>query len=205
MLEKWEIEADIKIKDKFEKTVKIYMLKLSDAISYYLPEAPKKEIINYDFVKKAEPVIIGGNVYFPDYKMKVGNRDVYINITGKTYFKQDNEIKKNLKGTANWENVYIMRQKDKKIRGEIAFYEDIDFPALKSILEEKYSTKKTLNKELDDNSIDSIKKELDKLYPETEKMFDYVESQGLIPERVLPALGYKLKWRGLDIIVTKND
>ncbi|HII81821.1 MAG TPA: DUF790 family protein, partial [Ferroplasma sp.] len=66
MLEKWEIEADIKIKDKFEKTVKIYMLKLSDAISYYLPEAPKKEIINYDFVKKAEPVIIGGNVYFPD-------------------------------------------------------------------------------------------------------------------------------------------
>ncbi len=205
MLEKWEIEADIKIKDKFEKTVKIYRLKLSDAISYYLPEAPKKEIINYDFVKKAEPIIIGGNVYFPDYKMKVGNRDVYVNITGKTYFKQDNEIKKNLKGTVSWENVYIMRPKDKKIKGEIAFYEDIDFPALKSILEEKYSAKKTLNKELDDNSIDSIKRELDKLYPETEKMFDYVESQGLIPERVLPALGYKLKWRGLDIIVTKND
>lgn len=204
-LENWAIEADIKIKDKFEKTVKVYKLKLSDTVSYYLPEYPKTDSINYDFVKKAQPLIVNGTVYFPDYVMKIGDKTVYINITGKTYARQDNEIKENLKGTVNWENIFILRQKDKKMKDEIAFYEDIDFPALKSILSKKYSEKKKLNGELDDNSVDSIKKELEKLYPQTEKMFDYVESQGLIPERVLPALGYKLKWRGLDIIVTKND
>ncbi|MGE9810935.1 DUF790 family protein [Ferroplasma acidiphilum] len=204
-LENWAIEADIKIKDKFEKTVKVYKLKLSDTVSYYLPESNKTDSINYDFVEKAQPLIVNGTVYFPDYVMKIGDKTVYINITGKTYARQDNEIKENLKGKVNWENIFILRQKDKKMKGEIAFYEDIDFPALKSILSEKYSAKKKLNGELDDNSVDSIKKELEKLYPQTEKMFDYVESQGLIPERVLPALGYKLKWRGLDIIVTKND
>jgi hypothetical protein len=62
-----------------------------------------------------------------------------------------------------------------------------------------------LNSELDEGSVKTIKKELEKLYPQTDKMFDYVESQGLIPERVLPAMGYKLKWRGLDIVITKND
>ncbi len=205
MLEKWTVEADIKIKDKFEKTVKIYKLKIGDAISYYLPESRKNENINYNFVSRAEPLIIEGNIYFPDYKMKIGDQDVYINITGKTYAKKDNEIKNNLRGKVNWENIYLIRQKDKKIKGEIVFYDDIDFPSLKSILEEKYSKKKTLKNELDENSIESIKKELDKLYPETEKMFEYLESQGLIPERVLPAMGYKLKWRGLDITVIKKD
>ncbi len=205
-LEKWSINADIKIKDKFEKTVKVYSLKLSDTVSYYLPEMHNNnDDINYDYVKKAQPLVVGNNVYFPDYEMKIGDKTIYINITTRTYARQDDEIKKNLNDTVNWENIYIIHQKDKKIKGEITFYEDIDFPVLKSILKEKYSAKKKLNMELDNNSVDSIKKELEKLYPQTEKMFGYVESQGLIPERVLPALGYKLKWHGLDIVVTKND
>jgi predicted nuclease of restriction endonuclease-like RecB superfamily len=205
MLEKWVIEADIKIKDKFEKTVKVYKLKLSDAISYYLPESKKSESTGYDYVTRAGPLIIDGNAYFPDYKMKIYDKDVYINITGKTYAKRDNEIKKNLLGKVIWENVYIARQADKKIKEAIVFNGDIDFPALKSMLEEKYSGKKALNNELDKASIESLKKEVDRLYPKTEKMFEYLESQGMIPERVLPAMGYKLKWHGLDITVIKKD
>ncbi|WP_175266569.1 hypothetical protein [Acidiplasma cupricumulans] len=43
------------------------------------------------------------------------------------------------------------------------------------------------------------------MYPDTEKIINYIESEGLIPERLLPALGYKLKWRGLDLIIVKNN
>ena len=110
-----------------------------------------------------------------------------------------------MKGKADWENIYVLDQKDKKVKDGIIFYGDIDFHSLRSILEEKYSGKKQLNSELDDSSINSIKKELANLYPDTERMFAYIESQGLVPERVLPAMGYKLKWRGLDIVVTKKD
>ncbi len=204
-LEKWSVEGDIKVKDKFEKTVKMYKLNLSDAVSYYLPQNFQREEIPYDFVHRADPLIVDGEVYFPDYVIKVSGRDVYINITSKYLSKRDEEIKQKLKGKADWENIYVLDQKDKKIKNGIIFYGDIDFQSLKSSLEEKYSGKKQITSELDDSSIDSIKKELEKLYPDTEKMFAYVESQGLVPERTLPAMGYKLKWRGLDIIVVRKD
>ncbi|MCL4452650.1 MAG: DUF790 family protein [Candidatus Thermoplasmatota archaeon] len=204
-LEKWSIEGDIKVKDKFEKTVKMYKLNLSDAVSYYLPQNLQKEEITYDFVRRADPLIVDGDVYFPDYVIRIFDRDIYINITSKYLSKRDEEIKRKLKGKADWENIYVLDQKDKAIKDGIIFYGDINFQSLKSILEEKYSGKKQLNSELDDSSIGSIKKELEKLYPDTDKMFAYIESQGLVPERVLPAMGYKLKWRGLDIIVLKKD
>ena len=204
-LDHWSIEGDIKVKDKFEKTVKVYKLNLSDAVSYYLPQNVHKEDDSYDFVRRAEPLIVEGEVYFPDYVIKVVDRDIYINITSKYRSKEDEGIKKKLKGKADWENIYVLDQKDKKVKDGIIFYGDIDFHSLRSILEEKYSGKKQLNSELDDSSINSIKKELANLYPDTERMFAYIESQGLVPERVLPAMGYKLKWRGLDIVVTKKD
>ncbi len=204
-LEKWSIEGDIKVKDKFEKTVKMYKLNLSDAVSYYLPQNFHGEEVSYDFVRRADPLIVDGEVYFPDYVVKVSDRDVYINITSKYLSKRDDGVKKKLKGKVDWENIYILDQKDKKMKDGIIFYGDIDFQSLRSILQEKYSGKKQLSSELDDSSISSIKKELEKLYPDTEKMFTYIESQGLVPERILPAMGYKLKWHGLDIIVVKNN
>jgi predicted nuclease of restriction endonuclease-like RecB superfamily len=204
-LEKWSIEGDIKVKDKFDKTVKMYKLNLSDAVSYYLPQVLQVDSLPYNFVQRADPLIVDGEVYFPDYVIKVSDRDVYINITSKYLSKRDDEIKRKLKGKVYWENIYVLDQKDKKVKDGIIFYGDIDFQSLRSLLQEKYSGKKQLNSELDDSSIGSIKKELEKLYPDTEKMFAYIESQGLVPERVLPAMGYKLKWRGLDIIVVKKD
>lgn len=57
-LNEWNIEADIKIKDKYEGTTKTYKLKLSDNISYYLPEKHYNDEIKYDFIKKSEPLII---------------------------------------------------------------------------------------------------------------------------------------------------
>jgi len=71
-------------------------------------------------------------------------------------------------------------------------------------MEDKYNIKNNLKKELDDSSINSIKKELEKLYPDSNKMIDYIESQGLVPERLLPAIGYKLKWKGLDFVIIKK-
>ena len=203
-LNEWNIEADIKIKDKYENTTNIYKLKLSDNISYYLPDKRYNDDIKYDFIKKAEPLVIDNDVYFPDYEMNINNKKIYINISNVRYIKNDEILDKKLKKYVNWETIYILNEKDKKPKNLIYFINDIDFISLKKIMEEKYSKENNLKKELDDSSIESIKNELEKLYPNSNKMVDYIESQGLVPERLLPALGYKLKWKGLELLIVKK-
>ncbi len=203
-LNEWNIEADIKIKDKYENTTNIYKLKLSDNISYYLPDKNYNDEINYDFIKKANPLVIDNDVYFPDYVMNINNKKIYINISNIKYIKDDEILNKKLREYVNWENIYIINEKDKKPKNYIYFINDIDFISLKKIMEDKYNIKNNLKKELDDSSINSIKKELEKLYPDSNKMINYIESQGLVPERLLPAIGYKLKWKGLDFVIIKK-
>ncbi len=203
-LNEWSIEADIKIKDKYKDTTKIYKLKLSDNISYYLPENHYNDEIKYDFIKKSEPLVINNNVYFPDYIMNINNKKIYINVSNIKYIKDDEILNKELKKHVDWETIYIINEKDKKPKNYIYFINDIDFISLKKIMEDRYNTGNNLKKELDDSSIESIKKELEKLYPDTDKMINYIESQGLVPERLLPALGYKLKWKGLDLLIVKK-
>ncbi len=204
-LEKWEIEGIIRLKDKFDKTTKEYKIKLSDSISYYLPDIKRSEDKNLpEFVRPSEPLFYDNSVYFPDYIMNLNNKNIYINISNKRSLENDNEIAKRMSKNFIWINVVILSQGEKKLNNVYTFQNDIDFYVLKEMLEKKYAENKSLNSELDKNSIDAIKTTVDKLYPDTEKMFEYIESQGLIPERVLPALGYKLKWHGLDIIVLKK-
>jgi predicted nuclease of restriction endonuclease-like RecB superfamily len=204
-MDKWAIDADIKIKDKYDKSESVYKLKIGDNVSYYLPDRKiNEDTPSYSFLKKAEPLIIKNNVYFPDYIINIDGKDVYINISNLRYLKQDSKTENEVKKYVNWENVYVLRDKEKMIPGSICFYNDIDFNALKRYLEEKYSNNISIKKEIDEYSINEIKKNIEKLYPDTEKIINYIESEGLIPERLLPALGYKLKWRGLDLIIVKK-
>ncbi len=217
VMDKWNIEANIKIKDKYNNTNKEYTLKLSDNISYYLPEKKIKfDDFKYDFIEYGNPLIIDHEVYFPDYIMKIGDKKIYINISSIYYLKDDENRDRKINKYVNWETVYILHNKDKKPADKIYFYDNIDMVSLKKIMENKYSRKdkglkKTkdpgetkLKNELDEISIKDIKKSVDQLYPNNEKIIEYIESQGLIPTRILPELGYKIKWNGLDIVIVKN-
>ncbi len=205
LLDNWNIEANIKLKDKFNNTNKEYTLKLGDNISYYLPKNKiKYDDFKYDFIEDGKPVIIGHDVYFPDYVMKIGDKKIHISISSIYYLKDDENRDRKIKKYLNWETVYILHNTDKKLAGKIYFYDNIDMISLKKMMEKKYSGGSKLNAELDEISITDIKKKVDQLYPNIESVIEYIESQGLIPTRILPELGYKIKWKGLDMVIVKN-
>ncbi len=186
-MDEWSITASIKIKD-FSGEKNIYTLKLSDSAKFFLPDGKIKSEKLPENVSKGQPVIINNKFYFPDY---------IINDTEKIYISINSDEKPE---GVKWINVYLLSGKDKKRPGSIAFYNDIDWDELFGIILKK----RNINSEIDNYSIKEIKKRLDELYPDSIAMMDYLESQGLIPLRVLPELGYKIKWKGLDIIVEKS-
>lgn len=185
-MNEWSLTASIKVKD-FSGDKNIYTLKLSDSAKFFLPSGTIKPEHLPEHVSRGYPIIINNKFYFPDYIIDLDER-IYVSINS-------DERPDNL----NWINVYILSDRDKKKPGSIAFYNDMDWDELFNLI----SKKRNLSSEIDNYSIDEIKKKLDQIYPDSQGMIDYLESQGLIPLRVLPELGYKIKWKNLDIIIEK--
>ena len=60
-----------------------------------------------------------------------------------------------------------------------------------------------LENEIDPGTIEELRENIGKLYPDSGRIIDYIESRGLVANRVLNALGYRVKWKGLDMIVVR--
>jgi predicted nuclease of restriction endonuclease-like RecB superfamily len=195
-MHEWRIDAKIVLKDS-EKVKKEYLLSLNSSVSYYLPpakiEEPKVPDIKYRVVS-AEPVIIGDQAYIADYSIEIQGSKIYIDISRPVYVEKNRKVKELMRlNHINWEIFYYIENNEKSVKGEICFKNNVDWAAISKYLEDKYDKK--------ENDLEMIKRNIETLYPDSDRIIEYLESEGYVPDKILKSLGYRVKWEGLRLRV----
>ncbi len=195
-MHEWHIDAKIVLKDS-NKEKKEYLLSLNSSVSYYLPianiEESKLPDIKYR-IDKAEPVIIDGQVYIADYSVEVHGTKVYIDISRPIYVEKNRKVKELMHiNHINWEIFYYIETSEKTVKGEICFKNNIDWDKISKYIEDKYDKK--------ENDLEAIKRDIEALYPDSDRIIEYLESRGYVPDEILKSMGYRIKWEGLRLKV----
>ncbi|MGC8497424.1 MAG: DUF790 family protein [Thermoplasmata archaeon] len=195
-IHEWRIDAKIVLKDS-NKEKKEYLLSLNSSVSYYLPiakpEEPKLPDIKYK-IDKAEPVIIEGQVYIADYSVEIHGTKVYIDISRPIYMDKNRKIKELMHiNHINWEIFYYLESNEKNVKGEICFKNNIEWDKIFKYIEDKYDKK--------ENDFEKIKRDIEALYPDSDRIIEYLESRGYVPDEILKSMGYRIKWEGLRLRV----
>ncbi len=195
-MHEWHIDAKIVLKDS-NKEKKEYLLSLNSSVSYYLPianiEESKLPDIKYR-IDKAEPVIIDGQVYIADYSVEVHGTKVYIDISRPIYVDKNRKVKELMHiNHINWEIFYYIETSEKNMKGEICFKNNIDWDKISKYIEDKYDKK--------ENDLEAIKRDIEALYPDSDRIIEYLESRGYVPDEILKSMGYRIKWEGLRLKV----
>lgn len=195
-MHEWHIDAKIVLKDS-NKEKKEYLLSLNSSVSYYLPianiEESKLPDIKYR-IDKAEPVIIDGQVYIADYSIEVHGTKVYIDISKPIYVDKNRKVKELMHiNHINWEIFYYIESNEKNVKREICFKNNIDWDKISKYIEDKYDKK--------ENDLEAIKRDIEALYPDSERIIEYLESRGYVPDEILKSMGYRIKWEGLRLRV----
>ncbi len=195
-MHEWHIDAKIVLKDS-NKEKKEYLLSLNSSVSYYLPianiEESKLPDIKYR-IDKAEPVIIDGQVYIADYSVEVHGTKVYIDISRPIYVEKNRKVKELMHiNHINWEIFYYIETSEKNVKGEICFKNNIDWDKISKYIEDKYDKK--------ENDLEAIKRDIEALYPDSDRIIEYLESRGYVPDEILKSIGYRIKWEGLRLKV----
>ncbi|MEM4058154.1 MAG: DUF790 family protein [Thermoplasmata archaeon] len=195
-MHEWRIDAKIVLKDS-SKEKKEYLLSLNSSVSYYLPlakiEEPKVPDLKYR-IDKAEPVIIDGQVYIADYSVEIQGTKVYIDISRPIYMDKNKKIKELMRiNHINWEIFYYIENNEKNVKGEICFKNNIDWDKITKYIEYKYDKK--------ENDFEKIKRDIEALYPDSDRIIEYLESRGYVPDEILKSMGYRIKWEGLRLRV----
>lgn len=198
-LHEWHIDAKIILKDS-NKIKKEYLLSLNNSVLYYLPaekiNEPEVPVIKYNINLNPDPILIGDQIYFADYAVKIQNKIIYIDISKSIYSDRNRKIKDLMRlNNINWEIFYYLENNDKIIKGEQCFKNNIDWALISKYLTEKYDEKD------EHNEIESIKRKIEELYPDSDQIIQYLEEQGYVPDQILKKMGYKLKWNGLKLTI----
>lgn|GEM_PF-3487141 len=211
----WAIEAQVSVENKSWGRKDSLLLHLNESASFYLPEniRPQDIVVPQWASVSRKPVNAAGKLVFPCFETGITGKHVYIFISVEATAQHDAEMFSDLeksgiefvivslnsaghphadrwvdfKGSMDWEKLREIITNPGKVR--------IRAPA------QARSTK--LEDEIDPRTIEELKENIDKLYPDSGRIIDYIESRGLVANRVLNALGYRVKWKGLDMIVIR--
>ncbi len=212
----WEIEASVSIKEGRGASPGGYRLKLDSNSSMYFPEFPDAshgEIRGPEWISSfsPSPVSAEGKVYFPDAVAGIGGKQIYLDFSSIQYLEFNSRRDETLrKAGIPWETVYILRPGQKKPQNSIYYHVSVDYQSLKSTLERKYigggervqgARRENFQEEITGEMLNEISRRVEELMPDAEKIVDYIESRGVVPQRVLKLLGYKIKWKGLDLVI----
>jgi len=211
----WVIEAQVSIENKTWGRKDQLMLTLNESASYYLQEkivAPAIEIPPWLALSRTT-LNLGETVYMPCFEANISGKPIYIFISGDTSEADDIEMSGRLE-TAGIDFVVasLNASTRQQRKGWYHFKGSINWDQLKESITGTEKRKKMvsataksvkLEDEIDDSTIKELKVNIDRLYPDSVKIIDYIESRGLVAGRVLNALGYKVKWKGLDMIVSR--
>ena len=212
----WEIEASVSVKEGRGSSPGGYKLKLDSNSSMYFPELPEdlhRELKGPEWISSfsPSPVSAEGRVFFPDAVASIGDKQIYLDFSSIHYLEFNTRRDEALrKAGIPWETVYILKPGDKKPENRIYYYVSVDYQSLKSTLEQKYlgvtsplseDRRQNSRVEITGEMLNEISRRVEELMPDTEKIVDYIESRGMVPQRVLKLLGYKIKWKGLDLVI----
>ncbi|MEM0155593.1 MAG: DUF790 family protein [Thermoplasmataceae archaeon] len=211
----WAIEAQVLIENKTWGRKDVLWLHLGTESLYYLPK--KIEVSTIDippWVRFSREILkIGENTYFPSFEIKLADRKYFVFISGPKYIEDDLKMSLELEKAGINFVVAVINHKTREARNHWLFYSGaLNWDALRDSLadsktalrhrDDQNRTKKMEN-ELDKDLINEVKMNIEKLYPDSDRIVDYIESKGLIANRVLTALGYKVRWNGLQMVVKR--
>jgi predicted nuclease of restriction endonuclease-like RecB superfamily len=204
----WQAEAIVSLRDG--KKEKEYAYSINNSVSEYSDSFEEEN--HYGFVQPKEFVKLkDGQVIF-DYTFNIEDKNVNIFVTRPRYYQEDYFTVKNAREEGiNAEIFCIVHRNEKCPSGAICFKDSVDWIRAKEFVETKYSGKEINVERYPVRKIGEISAEnrnkifghLENLYPDSQAMVDYIEFMGLDPSKTLEEAGFKVKWKGLRIIVQK--
>ena len=211
----WSIEAHVTVENKSWGRMDPLLLQLNESASFYLPENLRPldiQVPQWASISR-KPVNAGGKQFFPCFETGITGKLVYIFISGEATAKHDTGMYGDLeKSGIGFVMVSLNSTGHPRADRWIDFKGSINWDALREFIAGTRKERKQvtapgrstkLENEIDPGTIEELRENIDKLYPDSGRIIDYIESRGLVANRVLNALGYRVKWKGLDMIVVR--
>jgi len=215
---RWKIEAEISLKDRFKSKERL-KLSLDDSSSAYFPQHIPQKIASHKepwiISLNPSPVMVEKRIFFPDIETDIAGKHVFVDISAPSYLESNRERDQIIrKAGILWETVYTSETRNHKIRDALVFDGEINYSRLFDYLKNRYSPESSvearriertekLEEEMDPEQIEEIARKVQDLYPDADRIVEYIESKGFVAQRVLRTIGYKLKWDGLTLVIYK--
>ncbi|MCL5438070.1 MAG: hypothetical protein M1148_02605 [Candidatus Thermoplasmatota archaeon] len=61
-----------------------------------------------------------------------------------------------------------------------------------------------LDREIPQAELEEIRQAVEERFPDPDLITEYLESRGYVPSRILPVLGYRIRWKGLSMEIRKK-
>ena len=216
-LGRWSIAADLTLKSRETGEKKNYSLSLDDSSSAFFPssvEAGEESLPASVFpwpVTKARPIRAGGRICFPDLKVTVGGRTVFIDFSRPEYAGEKEKMLPALSlERINLETFYVLEKGESNVDGHLNFEGSVDWRKVTAYLKRKYDAsaeeKKLSLPEISGNReiVGEMERMLGELFPDTGRMIEYIQSKGLVAHGTLEMLGYSVRWAGLEPVVERS-
>ena len=204
----WKVDATVSLKDGEKK--KDYTYGIDSSVSEY-SDSPNGEN-HFGFIEAKNPLKLKDGEAMFDYSLNIEEKRVNILVTRPKFYQEDYFIIKKVREEGHSGEIFcIVRDKEKCPAGAICFKDSVDWMRAKEFIETKYSGKEISAENRPTKKIEEISAEnrnkifehLEKLYPDSQAMVDYIEFMGLDPSDILEQAGFKVKWKGLRIVVQK--
>ncbi len=209
----WEAEAEIELGKKGEKSVFKYYVSSSMREILDINQGKIEEIPEF-VMEDDHGVSIDGKLYFVDYRMKIGERDILIIVSRLLHLEENLSLLNMLRKKGERAFMFVILRGKEKCPSKVkCFKNSVDWYAVREYIEFEIGREgkkreiAEVRQEIPEEGIkkplnDNVIKHLEDLYPDSSAMVDYLEFMGFDPSSVLTDLGYKIRWRGLRIEVT---
>ena len=212
----WEIDADVILKSGKEKSS--YSYHIDSTVSPYIGSPPV--FSNNGKSKPAmtpEPIRTPNGTIFPDYVLNIYGHTENVVLTRPRYYEEDYAIIRSaMDAHDNISLICVIDSEEKCPKGATCIKGEVEAGKIAEILgilrkNEARSIRSTKVNEPKNSTVDMNTKKLDtnmihhleSLYPESQEMVEYLDFMGFNPESALIEAGYKVKWKGLHMVVYK--
>ncbi|MCL5731192.1 MAG: DUF790 family protein [Candidatus Thermoplasmatota archaeon] len=200
--EEWEIEAEIRDEKRAEDP---YTLFLDGSANIYFPpyqdDTHGLEIPSWASGDDPVPVVIGSKIYFPDFACNVNGTTILVDISTPRFLSHNEERDRKIREAGfHWETVYVTED-GKPVRNHISVKSPVDWEMVRRHIEVKYrKTPDQKPKErfepLPEDS-ESIRNFIEANMGDADRVIEFIEAAGYNPARMIPALGFTVRWDGL--------
>lgn len=209
--DEWEVDSEVELSREGKK--ERFRFHLDSSSRSYFPDITRENdsVIQYPGIRRADPIFIGSEVFIPDYILERDHANTIICITRPNQKAHNDKWMKKLEEIGlKAVFVYIIKKGEKKLQNEICFPEKLDWDYLLNFVLTDPGNRKRLVKIQPEivpskvTNLDELKKKIDPLYPDSDEMIEALVKMHLDVEDTLTALGYKVSWSGLQMVVRKK-